>query len=168
MSSEYRLVETEMGWVGVAGRRGRISKVTLPRPSRAEAEAVLREGMTGGLVESKHDFAELANQLVEYFAGKRVEFGCEIAYDGAGEFDRRVWDAAREIGYGELWTYGKLASRIGKPGAARAVGQALGRNSVPVIVPCHRVIRADGGLGGFSSGLEWKIALLGLESADNS
>jgi methylated-DNA-[protein]-cysteine S-methyltransferase len=83
--------------------------------------------------------------------------------DGAGEFDRRVWGAAREIGYGETDTYGGIAARIGRPGAARAVGQALGRNPIPVIVPCHRVLRADGSIGGFSAGLDWKVKLLEME-----
>ncbi len=78
-------------------------------------------------------------------------------------FDRRVWDATRRVPYGTLVSYGTLASRLGVPGAARAVGNALGRNPVPIVVPCHRVIHGDRSIGGFSSGLRWKRFLLELE-----
>ena len=82
---------------------------------------------------------------------------------GGTPFERRVWDALREIPYGETTSYGALAARIGEPGAARAVGRANGRNPIPVIVPCHRVIGADGSLTGFGGGIACKRALLDLE-----
>jgi len=78
-------------------------------------------------------------------------------------FQRAVWDALRAIPYGETRSYGELARAIGKPGAARAVGAACGANPWPIIVPCHRVIAADGALGGYSAGLKWKRVLLELE-----
>ena len=106
----------------------------------------------------------IVEKLGAYFRGERVDFDCELDLDGAGDFDRRVWEAAREIGYGETDTYGGIAARIGQAKAARAVGQALGRNPIPVIVPCHRVLRADGSVGGFSAGLDWKTRLLRMES----
>ncbi len=135
----------------------------LPRRARCEAVQALREGITGELVETKHDFSGEADRLAAYFAGEHVEFQCRIDVPRASEFDRRVWDAAREIQYGTVRSYGWIAARIGQPGAARAVGQALGRNPIPLIVPCHRVIRSDGTLGGFGCGVDWKRRLLVLE-----
>ncbi len=106
----------------------------------------------------------LGQLLDGYFAGVRVDFA-EIPFDpSAGTpFQRRVWDAARGIPFGAARTYGELAASIGAPGAARAVGSALGANPACIVVPCHRIIAADGGLGGFSTGLDWKRRLLALE-----
>lgn len=99
-----------------------------------------------------------------YFSGAVVSFR-EIPLDlGSGTpFQQAVWYAATAISYGEYVTYGELAQRIGKPGAARAVGTALGANPVCLVVPCHRVLAANGNLGGFSAGVHWKRRLLDLE-----
>lgn len=159
----YHVFETRMGWVGIAGAGGRLSRLVLPRRAKREAVEALREGISGEFVETDHDFSGDAERLAAYFAGERVDFDCEPDTAGASPFDVRVWAAAREIGYGEVETYGWIAARTGQPGAARAVGQALGRNPIPVIVPCHRVIRSDGTLGGFGCGVDWKRRLLALE-----
>ena len=101
-------------------------------------------------------------QLEEYFAGTRQEFS--IPLDAAGtEFQQAVWQALREIPYGVAISYGELARRIGNPRAVRAVGLANGRNPISIIVPCHRVIGADGSLTGYGGGLERKRFLLALE-----
>ncbi len=102
-------------------------------------------------------------QLDEYFAGARTEFSVPLRQEGT-TFELGVWQALREIPYGETRSYGEIAAAIGQPGEARAVGTANGRNPVSVIVPCHRVIGADGSLTGFGGGLERKRALLELES----
>jgi methylated-DNA-[protein]-cysteine S-methyltransferase len=104
-------------------------------------------------------------QLAEYFAGKRRSFDLPLAPRGT-EFQRRVWRALTEIPYGKTVSYGELARRIDKPSASRAVGLANGANPLPIIVPCHRVIGADGSLTGFGGGLPIKRKLLALESAD--
>ena len=85
-----------------------------------------------------------------------------MALEGT-DFQRSVWAALLEIPYGETWSYGQLAARLGKPGAARAVGLANGRNPIPIVVPCHRVIGADGSLTGYGGGLDRKLVLLDLE-----
>lgn len=108
-------------------------------------------------------FANLREQLGEYFAGRRDAFELELAPAGS-EFELRVWAALLEIPYGETASYGEIAERIGAPGAARAVGMANGRNPIAVIVPCHRVIGADGSLTGYGGGLERKRLLLDLEA----
>jgi methylated-DNA-[protein]-cysteine S-methyltransferase len=109
-------------------------------------------------------FADLREQLAEYFAGARREFELELAPRGS-EFQRRVWDALREIPYGETESYGALAARIGHPGSARGVGAANGQNPIAIVIPCHRVIGADGSLTGYAGGLERKRWLLAHEGA---
>jgi methylated-DNA-[protein]-cysteine S-methyltransferase len=106
----------------------------------------------------------LQTALERYFAGVRQDFA-EVPLDlsDGTEFQRAVWEGARAFGWGDRSTYGGLAAHIGKPKAARAVGQALGRNPVPIIVPCHRFLAAGGKLGGFSAGLHWKRELLRVE-----
>lgn len=108
-------------------------------------------------------FTDAAAQLREYFAGERGAFDLELAMRGT-PFERRVWRALQDIPYGATLSYGELARRIGEPSAARAVGLANGRNPISVIVPCHRVIGADGTLTGYGGGLERKRILLELES----
>jgi methylated-DNA-[protein]-cysteine S-methyltransferase len=108
-------------------------------------------------------FRDVAAQLEEYFGRERTTFELPLAMEGTA-FQRRVWSALREIPYGQTTSYGALADRLGQPSAARAVGLANGRNPIAVIVPCHRVIGADGSLTGFGGGLPRKRTLLELES----
>lgn len=106
---------------------------------------------------------EAERQLAAYFAGERHDFDLPLAPAGT-PFQQRVWGALREIPYGETRSYGQVARTLGLvPGASRAVGLANGRNPIPVVVPCHRVIGADGTLTGYAGGLERKRTLLGLE-----
>ena len=107
-------------------------------------------------------FAEVTTQLDEYFAGERTSFDVPMTLEGT-DFQRRVWAQLCAIPYGETISYGELARRVGNPNASRAVGSANGRNPVAVIVPCHRVIAADGSLGGYGGGLDRKVRLLSLE-----
>jgi len=102
-------------------------------------------------------------QIGEYFAGKRKVFDVPLHLEGP-EFHVLVWNALREIAYGETLSYGALARRIGEPDAARAVGTANGANPIVIIVPCHRVIGADGKLVGYGGGLKRKRMLLDLEA----
>jgi methylated-DNA-[protein]-cysteine S-methyltransferase len=103
-----------------------------------------------------------AHQLGEYFSGGRERF--DLALDSGGTpFQRRVWEAIGGIPFGDTLTYGELARRIGAPAAVRAVGTAIGRNPISIVVPCHRVIGADGSLTGYAGGLDRKRALLDLE-----
>jgi methylated-DNA-[protein]-cysteine S-methyltransferase len=107
-------------------------------------------------------FEAVRAQLAEYFDGLRTGFDVPLGMDGTA-FQRRVWSALQEIPYGETASYGEIARRVGEPDAARAVGVANGSNPIAVIVPCHRVIGADGSLTGFGGGLERKRILLDLE-----
>lgn len=104
---------------------------------------------------------EASFELEEYFRGERTEFSCDVDLSGMSEFTQRVLEETNKIEYGTVITYSDLARRIGSRGV-RAVGGALSRNPVPIIVPCHRVVAKDG-LGGYSCGLDLKIKLLELE-----
>ena len=104
-----------------------------------------------------------AEQLAEYFAGRRTRFELPLAAAGT-PFQRAVWDALREIPYGQTWSYADVAQHIGSPRAVRAVGAANGRNPLPIVVPCHRVVGANGTLTGYGGGLENKRILLDLEA----
>jgi methylated-DNA-[protein]-cysteine S-methyltransferase len=106
--------------------------------------------------------SETVRQLAEYFAGARREFDLPLRLQGTA-FQQRVWRELTEIPYGETWSYGQLAVRINKPSASRAVGLANGRNPISILVPCHRVIGADGSLTGYGGGLERKQWLLAHE-----
>jgi len=108
-------------------------------------------------------FDDVRSQLGEYFAGSRREFDLPLNMFG-NPFELRVWEELQTIPYGETASYGQIAQRIGNPGAPRAVGLANGRNPIAVIVPCHRVIGADGSLTGYGGGLERKRLLLDLEA----
>jgi methylated-DNA-[protein]-cysteine S-methyltransferase len=106
--------------------------------------------------------ATAAQQLDAYFDGELTSFDLPLTLDGS-RFQQTVWAALRDIPYGETISYGELARRIGKPSASRAVGLANGRNPVSIVVPCHRVIGADGSLTGYGGGMDRKRFLLGLE-----
>jgi len=101
--------------------------------------------------------------LDRYLRGQKVDFDVEVDISGEGEFTQRVLFALMKVPYGHLTSYGRLAKKLGYRSAGRAVGQAVGRNPIPIIIPCHRVIREDGSIGGFSMGLKFKERFLALE-----
>lgn len=107
-------------------------------------------------------FDALRRELDEYFAGKRTSFDIPLEYPGT-DFQRTVWRALLDIPFGRTRSYGELAGMIGKPGAARAVGRANGMNRIAILIPCHRVIDADGSPGGYGGGLWRKLRLLEIE-----
>ncbi len=152
----YCFLETSIGPLLIAGGSGAICRIEFPRNGEACRPADgWRETVSGAV-------AEAARQLSEYFAGTRKEFDLPLAPEGT-EFQRGVWRHLQDIPYGETITYGELARRMGNPKASRAVGAANGANPIPIVIPCHRVIGADGKLTGFGGGLPVKEALLSLE-----
>lgn len=122
------------------------------------------DGKQPGWKRDDKQWSGVAKQLREYFNGKRREF--DIPLDAAGtDFQRSVWSALRKIPYGRTVSYADIARAIGKPKSMRAVGMANGRNPISIVVPCHRVIGADGSLTGYGGGLDRKRTLLNLESS---
>ena len=115
-----------------------------------------------GEAKAERNVALAASELAEYFAGKRRKFTVPLDLHGT-PFQLQVWQTLRRIPFGKAVSYGEEARMLGKPKAARAVGSANGRNPIPIIVPCHRVVAGDGSLGGYSAGLPMKRKLLALE-----
>lgn len=155
------------GYIGIPSPLGPLVAVFTRRGLRRLALGRKRtpKGLLAGLEDLGSGKGPIARRLVEelsrYFAGEPVRFDVLPLDLSAGTaFQRRVWRALRRVPFGATIAYGELARKAGCPGAARAVGQAVGANPIPVVIPCHRVIRSDGGLGGFSAGLGIKRRLL--------
>ena len=154
---DYRVVDSPIGPLVLAGHGETVER--LEYPGR-------RGGWNppDGWRQSPRALQKAAGQLKEYFAGQRRDFELDLAPKGTA-FQRRVWTALRTIPYGATWSYARLADAIGQSTASRAVGAANGRNPIPIFIPCHRVIGADGSLTGFAWGTEIKARLLDLEGA---
>lgn len=160
----YFIFKTDAGWMGLLRSEKGLLRSTLPQKSAREAGDLL--GALGSAEASPQPFGNLVERLTLYFSGKMVSFPDEVDFSGATLFQRMVWEATRQIPYGETRSYSWLARYIDKPAAPRAAGQALSQNPLPIIIPCHRVLSANGKLGGFSGGLDIKKYLLSLESTD--
>ena len=156
--ARWQVVEVAWGWCGLQRGEAGLTRVSLPSPRRADAV----QAVSAGAEEAESDplLAGAAALLTAYFSGERIAFDLPLELRGVGAFGLDVLRACAAIPWGSTRTYGGLAARVGSPGAARAVGQALGRNPLPVLIPCHRVIGADGRLVGFGSGLPLKRRLL--------
>src|SRR4030042_831060 len=124
----------------------------------------LRERFPGKTIRDNRRNREILNQLKKYLKGELQRFDCKLDFKGT-PFQKRVWSALAKIPYGQTRSYKEIARAIGHPKGFRAVGNANGRNSIPLIVPCHRVIESNGGLGGFGHGIKVKRRLLEFEKA---
>lgn len=144
--------ETPIGKVGIAEEGGAITHLVF-RDEKAPKGAALEETP---LLKQAHA------ELLEYLSGKRKKFGLRFSPKGT-DFQRAVWKALETIPYGETCSYGEIAKKIGNPRACRAVGMANNRNPISIMIPCHRVIGADGSLTGYGGGLDLKAFLLDLE-----
>jgi len=158
----YVVFKTKAGWIGILGSPTGLRRTTLPQPSKENALSALQ---IEGAVQNKRFFQDLVQRFKHYFSGHHVEFPDRLDISRATPFQRAVWRAARKIPYGQTRRYAWIARQTGDPDAARAAGQALAKNPLPIIVPCHRVIYSNGGLGGFTGGLAVKKRLLVLEKA---
>ncbi len=161
---KYITFNTDVGWLGILGSAKGLLCVTLPQRSAQEAHQLLGDRVNHATW-SPHLFADLIQRLRIYFGAHKAVFPDELDLSGATPFQRQVWEITRLIPYGETRSYTRVAKQIGKPGAVRAVGQALARNPLPVIIPCHRVVNTNAKLGGYSGGVEMKKYLLYLEAS---
>jgi len=162
----YITFNTEMGWVGVLGSATGLIRATLPQRSSQEARRLLGDYINYATPDP-HFFADLVERLRAYFGGHRTLFPDELDLSQATAFQREVWEITRLIPYGKTRSYTWVAEQTGKPRAVRAVGQALARNPLPIIVPCHRVVAKDDRPGGYSGGVVMKKRLLYLESTND-
>lgn len=155
----YCYLETPIGELLLAGEDNALSMIGFPKGK-------MRRDPEPDWIYNEKPLENVRRQLEEYFAGSRKDFDLPVIFNGT-EFQVAVLRALQEIPYGETVSYGEIAKRIGRPRAVRAVGAANGRNPIPIVVPCHRVIGSSGDLTGFGGGLDTKEALLRLE-AENS
>lgn len=167
LQDDYCLFDTAIGPCGVAWSARELTRLQLPEADRAAAEKRLRaaSGSPAPTVPPP-SIREAIAAIQRYLAGERVDFSfVAIDLTRTDPFQRKVYEAARSLGWGQTTTYGALARLAGFPDGARAVGQALGRNPVPLIVPCHRILASGGRIGGFSApgGAFTKERLLALE-----
>jgi methylated-DNA-[protein]-cysteine S-methyltransferase len=155
---QFRTMDNPVGPLTLAGQDGRLMHLRMVDQTC--------EPSHGGWERDDIAFPEAVEQLKAYFAGERREFDLELEPVGTN-FQRRVWEALLTIPYGETRSYGQIAEQIGSPGASRAVGLANGHNPIGIIIPCHRVIGANGSPTGYGGGLDRKRALLELEQQVN-
>jgi methylated-DNA-[protein]-cysteine S-methyltransferase len=160
----YCAVTTPIGRVLVAATAAGLVRVSF-RQSEATFAAELRRQLGVDVVRSPQRTAGIVHQLRSYFAGERRAFDVQVDLRQLTPFQRRVLAATARVPAGRVVSYGDIARRIGRPGGGRAVGQALTRNPVPIVIPCHRVVAAGGRIGGYAGGLTIKRKLLRLEGA---
>ena len=159
-SQQYALFETAIGRCGVAWSEAGLTRVGLPPADRLGARSAPAAPPPA--------IQAVIDDIVALLAGEQRDLAsAKLDMTGIADFNRRAYDIARAIPPGETLTYGEIAARLGEPGAARAVGAAMGANPFPIIVPCHRVLAADGALGGFSApgGATTKLKMLQIERA---
>ena len=161
----YTIFDTAWGAFGFVERDNRLLATFLPR-KRQEIKQAIRAAWPDA-VEASDSLLRFQRVVLDYFEGKRMRFPIEIDLGSLPPFYRAVLEACRRIPYGQTASYLDLARAAGKPNAARAVGGAMARNPLPLVVPCHRVLSADGSIGGYSStrGVDEKTRLLRLEGA---
>jgi methylated-DNA-[protein]-cysteine S-methyltransferase len=160
----YTSMRAPVGRLHVAATDVGLVRVSFDRAESAFVDE-LRRDLRMDVVKSAEKMADVVAQLEAYFAGKRRAFDLPIDERLMRPFQRSVLRAAQTIPAGQLASYGEIARRIGRPRASRAVGQALGHNPMPIVIPCHRVVSSGGGLGGYTGGLQIKKKLLKMEGA---
>lgn len=158
------LFKSRWGWMGISESGKGIDRIVLPQTSKRRALAALREPASGVPVMERSSQLEQAQaQMLDYLAGTRQTFDVPVDLSQGTAFQRRVWRTLLRVPYGKLRSYQWVAARVGGRQYARAVGNAVGANPLPIVVPCHRIVAHDASLGGFSEGLPTKRKLLTLE-----
>ena len=163
ITSNYTVVDTILGQILIVASKEGLCGISIHTSRQSAIESVERQFPRS--IESPERFGDLPQCLERYARGERIIFNDRLDLSDATPFQRAVWEATRAIPYGETHSYEWLAQYIGSPRSARAVGQALKSNPFPIIVPCHRVIGKDGGLTGFSAGIDLKRRLVNMEAS---
>ncbi len=169
MTPHFRTLKTTQGYVGFVGSDRGLRRVYLPARTAVALKRAIRKDAPNA-TEDRRLLPDFAGTLQRYFAGQPVKFNVKIDWSERSEFDVDVYHACRRIPYGGTRSYKQLAEQVGRPGAARAVGNAMRTNDCPIVVPCHRVLKSDGSLGGFNApdGINTKRRLLRMEAAAGS
>lgn len=161
----YVIYETKVGWIGALSSDVGLIKTTFPQKSQKLALLSLNVE-TLKPAYSNEIFKQMIEFYISYFNGDKITFTGKLDLSSSTSFQRAVWDATLRIPYGETRSYSQIALIIDNPLSCRAVGNALGQNPMPIVIPCHRVIASRGKIGGFSEDLGIKIFLLNLEKKD--
>jgi methylated-DNA-[protein]-cysteine S-methyltransferase len=159
---KYAFIECHLGTVLLFAKNDHLSVLDISQDSAEKIRPSLTEKYPDA-VEIPENFQEISTQLYHYFRGEPISFTIPVDLTGLTTFTKRVLMEVSKIPYGHTRSYGDIAEGLGYHGGARAVGQAVGRNPLPIVIPCHRVIQGIGTLGGFGMGLELKEKLLALE-----
>lgn len=168
-NSKYSVFTTEMGWMGLVSTERGIYASVLPKRSRPEAEKILLAKVPFKPLFDDEHFSSLQEALNNYLRGQKSRIECSIDWSWATPFQKKVLEAVLAVPAGTCITYGEAAVLAGTPRGARAVGRALAANMIPVVIPCHRVIRGNGELGGYTgAGPDMKYRLLLLEGFELS
>ncbi|WP_102159287.1 methylated-DNA--[protein]-cysteine S-methyltransferase [Zhihengliuella halotolerans] len=161
----YRVIDSPVGPLLLAATESGLVRIAFACEGHDAVLEALGRRISPRILNAPERLDPAAEQLDAYFAGRRRSFDLPVDFSLSTEFRRRVQEQLPHIAYGRTATYKELAGLVGNPAAVRAVGTACATNPLPVVVPCHRVLRTDGGLGGYLGGLEAKTALLTLEGA---
>jgi methylated-DNA-[protein]-cysteine S-methyltransferase len=152
------------GWMGIVESLKGIQAIVLPKQSKRAVESDLSAQFSKPVQRGKSPSLEAARrQLLDYLTGRRKSFDLPLDLTGGTTFQRQVWRTLQRVPYSKLRSYRWIAARVGGPQYARAVGNAVGANPLPIVIPCHRIVAHDASLGGFSGGLSMKRKLLSLE-----
>ncbi|CAI2718222.1 methylated-DNA--[protein]-cysteine S-methyltransferase [Nitrospina watsonii] len=161
----YAMLESPVGLLGIAATDQGICNIRAAQNSERQFVRYLDEVYARPAGHNPKRLQPALDQLTAYFEGRLTEFDCRLDISSGTPFQQQVWQQLQTIPFGETRSYGWLAEQLSNPQAHRAVGNANGRNPVPIIIPCHRVIQANGNLGGYTGGLHIKEFLLDLEHA---
>jgi methylated-DNA-[protein]-cysteine S-methyltransferase len=161
----YAAVDSPFGRLLLAATDEGLVRLAFPEEDADGVLEGLARRISPRIVEAPAQLEQMRRELDEYFAARRRRFELRLDWTLVGPFGRRVLDAATAIPYGKVLSYAEVAAEAGSPRGSRAAGNALGANPIPIVVPCHRVLRGGGGLGGYAGGLERKRFLLELEGA---
>jgi methylated-DNA-[protein]-cysteine S-methyltransferase len=162
------LFNTVKGYMGLLGSERGLKRVILPLQKPQDVINIASVDHIFSCDNNSTCLGDLPMRMVLYFEGKKVVFNDSIDIENVTEYQKKIWNTARQIPYGTTVSYGQLAQMAGNYKSARAAGNALARNPIPIVVPCHRVIGSNNKLGGFGGGLEMKRFLLELESSDKT
>lgn len=158
------IFKSSWGWIGISESANGIDGIALPKQSKQAIEQTLRDQSREPFRAASSSRLEAArDQLLDYLAGNRNTFDVPLDLSQGTSFQRRVWRTLQRVPFGKLRSYQWIAARVGGRQYARAVGNAVGANPLPIVIPCHRIVAQDASLGGFSGGLSMKRKLLSLE-----
>ncbi|ALA61007.1 methylated-DNA--[protein]-cysteine S-methyltransferase [Nitrospira moscoviensis] len=155
------IFSTPWGWMGVSETEKGLDRIVLPKRSKQAVSAELHVDLAEATGSDRLETAK--RQVLDYLKGRRDRFDLPLDLSGGTGFQRQVWRTLQRVPYGKLRSYQWVAARVGGPRYARAVGNAVGANPLPIVIPCHRIVAQDASLGGFSGGLPTKRKLLTLE-----